>query len=157
MTKLSEPVRTPSGEVTTISALDAEGRITWRKVDNWRYRTTPIYFADIDGATTGWPISEYAYKSRMARSRPAPEPLPEPSDPHEVMIDQTRADLRTWLEKSSADLIEQVDDALSELCNTGKCPINPPVMGALVELDVLQNRTRRFIISNAYQAECEAI
>lgn len=66
-TKLTAPVRTPDGEVTTIDALAAAGRIVFREVLHFAYRKNPAYFADLDNTTAGWEISRLAYLSRTGQ------------------------------------------------------------------------------------------
>lgn len=69
-TKLNDLVRTPDGEVTTISELDKQGRIEYHMSDNfYTRRGGPFtkYFADMAGTKDGWEISKVAYLSRTGQ------------------------------------------------------------------------------------------
>jgi hypothetical protein len=74
-TKINDLVRIEeTGEVTTIEALDLEGRITYRMTDKfYTRRGGPFtkYFADVDyvagSPSTGWEISKLAYLSRTGQ------------------------------------------------------------------------------------------
>lgn len=68
--KLNQTVRVAeTGELTTIAQLAAQGRITFRQVDNFYKRgggTRTAYFADISD-NSGWEISKTAYLSRTGQ------------------------------------------------------------------------------------------
>ena len=70
--KLSQLVRTPTGEVATIAALADRGMIEFRKVEKFYAPRSPnghrvAYFADLRGTTSGWEIGKLAYLSRVGQ------------------------------------------------------------------------------------------
>lgn len=69
-TRLSDPVRTLDGKITTIAELADQGRITFECSPNFkgpRGAMRKAYFATMpDGGC--WEISAYAYKSRQSAS-----------------------------------------------------------------------------------------
>lgn len=68
--KLNNPVRLPTGEITTLARLLDEKRACVSKCDNFGSRRTESgvvtkYFVDLLPPLSGcWEISEYAYHSR---------------------------------------------------------------------------------------------
>jgi hypothetical protein len=75
--KLSQLVRTSTGEVATIAALADRGLIEFRKVERFHSPRSPnghrvAYFADMrgtgnGGVTSGWEIGKLAYLSRTGQ------------------------------------------------------------------------------------------
>ena len=64
-TKMNDPVRLPDGSVSTIGELALQGRITFRRIENFTTRkgTSTRFFADI-APDEGWEISKYAYRQK---------------------------------------------------------------------------------------------
>ena len=71
-TKLNDLVRTPDGEVTTISALDDRGMIAFEAVERFAARASSkprkAYFASMKGTLAGWEIGKMAYLSRTGQT-----------------------------------------------------------------------------------------
>lgn len=70
-TKLNDPVRLPSGEVTTLAKLDDEGRIEWRASKS--HTGAACYVAELKGSRdgqryTGWTVGKLAYQSRIGET-----------------------------------------------------------------------------------------
>jgi hypothetical protein len=63
---MNDPVRLPDGSVSTIAELEKQGRITFRRYDNFLRRNGSVrimHFAEIaDGE--GWEISKFTYERK---------------------------------------------------------------------------------------------
>jgi len=64
--KLNQSVRTPKGEITTISSLAERGLIKFTHVPDFYggRKTHDVYFADLIDGSGSWEIGKLAYQSR---------------------------------------------------------------------------------------------
>lgn len=72
--------------------------------------------------------------------------------------------LRAWLntlkglpDEEASDIIEQVENALVKYVNFGTVSMNPLIMGAFVQMGILQDKHTGAAILDVYQAVCEKL